>query len=115
MLFAGRRSQPSVVVATPSSTRRIGPVTPVVVSGLPNTAWCAPYDAAPVKTSCIGALLVHRYICIRGWLPSAGVAKFALSVPEPSWASALTESLPTPPRPKLSSWKFSAASVKPWR
>jgi hypothetical protein len=42
---------------------------------------------------------VHTYICIRGRLPSAGVPKFALFTPLPSWASARTESLPAPPRP----------------
>ena len=38
----------------------------------------------------------QRYICIRGLLPSAGVAKLALFSPRPSCASAFTESLPSP-------------------
>ena len=39
---------------------------------------------------------------MRGLLPSLGVAKFALLVPPPSCASALTESLPAPPLSWLS-------------
>jgi hypothetical protein len=46
---------------------------------------------------------------MRGLLPSTGVAKFALFVPPPSWASALTGSLPSPPLPKLFAWKLPAA------
>ena len=33
---------------------------------------------------------VHKYICIRGFVPSSGVAKFALLVPPPSNPSAFT-------------------------
>ena len=44
-------------------------------------------------------LVVQINICIRGFPPSGGVAKFALLVPEPSWASAFTESEPLPGLP----------------
>ena len=36
---------------------------------------------------------VQIYICMRGLLPSGGVAKLALLVPDPSWESASTGSL----------------------
>src|SRR5439155_4599592 len=48
-----------------------------------------------------------------GLRPSTGVAKFALSVPAPSWPSAFTGSLSRPPLPKLFCWKLPAASVNP--
>ena len=56
---------------------------------------------------------VKMYICMRPEVPSGGVPKLALFVPEKSCASGQTKSLPNPPRPKLSSWKFRAASVNP--
>ena len=66
------------------------------------TTWCR---AAPAQT----------YICMRGFWPSPGVAKLALSMPPPSCASAFTESLPMPPRPKLFSWKLPAGFVEAGR
>ncbi len=70
----------------------------------------------------------HVYICMRGLAPSPGVPKLALFVhriafggvllsrqpkSQPSCASASTGSLPAPPRPKLSTWKFRDASSNP--
>ena len=65
------------------------------------------------RTSRSGTGASHRYICIHGRLPSSGVEKFALLKPPPSWASALTGSLPKPPRPELLVWKLPALSVNP--
>src|SRR3954469_6754339 len=55
----------------------------------------------------------NTYIRIRGRPPSAGVDMLALENPEKSCAWPLIESLPTPPRPKLSVCALPAASVKP--
>jgi hypothetical protein len=60
-----------------------------------------------------GVGLLKTYCCIRPLTPSANVEKLALFKPPPSCASASTRSLPTPPSPKLSVWKFPAASSKP--
>jgi len=92
------------------------PLRPVVVSWVPNSAPIALYVGPPLMaTSWVAPGPVQRYICMRGREPSVGVAKWALSVPLPSCASALTGSLPAPPLPKLLIWKLPAASLKPWR
>ena len=87
-------------------------VTPVVVSAGPHWAPCAKKLALPITTWCVPSP-VHRYICIRGFTPSGGVAKLALSMPPPSCASAFTESLLPCFVLKLFSWKLPAASTKP--
>ncbi len=53
-------------------------------------------EAALTRLSDAG---VHRYICMRGRAPSAGVDMFALLMPPRSWPSALMESPSKPPRP----------------
>ena len=117
-------SQPSLTVpgtvplpTTPSFTSTTSSVMPAVeIAGL-HAAARAPKVPTPAgvltTTSWSGSGADQRYICMRGFWPSRGVAKLALSVPPPSCASALTESLPRPPLPKLSSWKFAAASLNP--
>ncbi len=59
---------------------------------------------------------VQTYICMRGDRPSAGVLMFALfdcPASALSCASARNGSLPTPPRPRLSSWATPDFSSNP--
>ncbi len=68
---------------------------------------------ADVVTDAETVLADQRYICILGRAPSAGVLMLALLRPPASCASALIESFPTPPRPKLFTCALPAASLKP--
>ena len=96
---AASASHASDVVPAPSLTSDNAPVTPVVFSAAPNSAPCRRIGTCSGSARDDDAVRaarrrVHRYICMRGFWPSPGVAKFALSVPPPSCASAFTESLP---------------------
>ena len=55
-----------------------------------------------------GVAVSHMYIPMRPDWPPGGVAKFALLMPEPSWALRITKSLPTPPALLLLNSKFPA-------
>jgi hypothetical protein len=96
--------QPSVVLGSApvaaSSAWTRSPATGVAVIAGPNAA--VPPLIAPAMDD--GDAIEspgywNRNICMRGLDPSCGVPKFALLRPDPSWASALTASLPDPPFP----------------
>jgi len=84
-------------------TRRL--LVPWVISCIETSASRSP------SRSIVGP--VKRNICMRPEVPSGGVAKFALLVPEPSCASARTRSPPSPIPVKLVCWKLPEASSKP--
>ncbi len=123
-------------VQLPRVTSTIRPVAPVIAphaSWVASLAWttvlvrsktCGPKPAVELPklrlpgltvSVCVEAPL-HRYICIRGDMPSDGVDMLALLRLPPlasSCASAWIGSPPAPPRPKLSCCALPAASSKP--
>ena len=112
----GIASQALVVGSVPSLASARSPVTPCTVGGAPQPAvpWARKVAGlGEFTTTSFTPLPVQRYICIRGLTPSLGVAKFALSMPPPSWPSAFTESLSLPPLVPLRFLKIARRLCEP--